>query len=154
MSWRSITFESVLSPNVPLTPLGITASTASKTLFSKSLFKRNSGVKTSLAIGCKWHKIKVQMRRGLIHVEVCREHFYVRIPLLLKILHILIQHLSGKLTILRNRRHIVLVPNLQMTSWKSFSCLPCGFFHNNYQFGGRRVSVLRYIFPELHQKRS
>ena len=54
----------------------------------------------------------MQMRRSLVHVQVRREHFHVRIPLL-KILHILIQHLSSKLSILRNRCHVVLVSNLQ-----------------------------------------
>ena len=54
----------------------------------------------------------MQVGRCFVHVEIGAEHPQHRIAPL-KVLHIFIQHLCGKLSVLRFRSHVVLIPDLQ-----------------------------------------
>ena len=76
------------------------------------LFQRYTGIKPSLAPGSERHKVNVDMRRGLVHMQGRREHPKIGIALV-KTLIILVQYGSCQLRILAGGAHILLVSDLQ-----------------------------------------
>ena len=96
----------------PLCPFRCTMSAALEALRRQRLFQRYTGIKSTLAPSGEWHKVDVQMGRGLVHMEVRREHPQIWIPCL-KALIIFVQNLPCQLCILAGGAHIVLISNLQ-----------------------------------------
>ena len=96
----------------PLCPFRCTTSAALEALRRQSLLQRHTGIKPSFALGGERHKVNVQMRRCLVHMEMCREHPEVWIALL-KASIVFIQHSSCQLRILAGGAHIFLVSDLQ-----------------------------------------
>ena len=76
------------------------------------LFQRYTGIKSSLAPGSERHKVNVDMRRGLVHMQVRREHPKIGIALL-KTLIILVQYGSCQLRKLAGGAHIFFTSDLQ-----------------------------------------
>ena len=58
----------------PLRPFRCTTGPALEALHRQRLFQRYTGIKPSLAPGSERHKVNVDMRRGLVHMQVRREH--------------------------------------------------------------------------------
>ena len=96
----------------PLRPFRCTTGPALESLHRQRLFQRYTGIKSTLAPSGEWHKVNVQMRCCLVHMEMCREHPEVWIALL-KASIVFIQHSSCQLRILAGGAHILLVSNLQ-----------------------------------------
>ena len=96
----------------PLCPFRCTTSAALEALHRQRLLQRHTGIKPSFAPGGERHKVNVQMRRCLVHMEMCREHPEVWIALL-KASIVFIQYSSCQLRILAGGAHILLVSNLQ-----------------------------------------
>ena len=103
----------------PLRPFRCTSCATLEALRCQRLFQRYTGIKPSLAPGGEGHKVNVQMRRCLVHMEMCREHPEVWIALL-KASIVFIQHSSCQLRILAGGAHILLVSDLQDDLVKRF----------------------------------
>lgn len=96
----------------PLRPFRCTTSAALEALRRQRLLQRHTGIKPTLAPGSERHKVNVDVRRCLVHMEMCREYPEVRVSLL-KSSIIFIQHSSCQLRILAGGAHIFFVPDLQ-----------------------------------------
>lgn len=96
----------------PLRPFRCTTSAALEALRRQRPFQRYTGIKSTLAPSGEWHKVNVQMRRCLVHMEMCREHPEVWVALL-KAPIVLVQYRPSRLCILAGSAHILLVSDLQ-----------------------------------------
>lgn len=96
----------------PLRPFRCTTSAALEALRRQRLLQRYTGIKPSLAAGGKGHKVDVQMGRGLVHMEVRREHPQIGIPCL-KALIIFVQYLPRQFCVFAGSAHVLLVSDLQ-----------------------------------------
>ena len=103
----------------PLAPLRVPSGAALETLGRQCLFQRYPCVQPPLAPGSERHKVDVQMGRGLVHVEVGREHPEIGIALL-KRFHILVQHHRRQPPFVAVGAHVVLVAHLQDNFVKRF----------------------------------
>ena len=96
----------------PLCPFRCTSCAAPETLRRQRLLQRYTGIKPSLAPSGERHKVNVDVWRGLVHMEVRREHPEVRIALL-KAPIVLVQYSSCKFCIFTGGAHIFPVSDLQ-----------------------------------------
>ena len=70
----------------------------------------------------------MKMRRGFIHVQMRGEHAERRVTLLER-LHVFVEHLPGKLSVLGRSAHIVLVADLDDEFFKQLFLLARADFH-------------------------
>ena len=96
----------------PLRPFGSASCAALEALRRQRLLQRHTGIQPSLAPGGKRHKVNVDVWRGLVHMEVCREYPEVWIALL-KALIIFVQYLPRQFCVFAGSAHILLVSDLQ-----------------------------------------
>ena len=82
----------------PLVQLSVTFCAARKAECFQRLFERHTGFESAHAAGRERNEINMKMRRGFIHVQVSREHAERRVALLER-LHVLVEHLLGKLSV-------------------------------------------------------
>ena len=106
----------------PLIQLSVTFCAARKAECFQCLFERHAGFESALAAGRERNEINMKMRRGFIHVQMRREHAE-RWVALLEGLHILVEHLPGKLSILGCGVHIVFVSDLDDEFFKQLFLL-------------------------------
>ena len=95
----------------PLVQLSVTFCAARKAERSQCLFERHTGFEPAFTAGCERNEINMKMRRGFIHVQMRGEHAQRRVALLER-LHVLVEHLPGKLSVFGCSAHIVLVADL------------------------------------------
>ena len=95
----------------PEIPFGIAAAVALEALLIQCHFQRDSGVKTALAAGGERYEIDMQMRCCLVHVQVCGEHFQVRVTLLESPI-VFIENPLGELCVFACGGHVILISDL------------------------------------------
>ena len=111
----------------PLVQLSVTFCAAHKAECFQRLFERHTGFESALAAGRERNEINMKMRRGFVHVQVSREHSQRRVALL-EGLHVFVEHLPGKLSVLGCGVHIVLVADLDDEFFKQLFLLSCADF--------------------------
>ena len=82
----------------PLVQLGVAFCATHKAERFQCLFERHAGFESALAAGCERNEINMKMRRGFIHVQMRGENAQRRVALLER-LHVLVEHLPGKLSV-------------------------------------------------------